>query len=323
LIIGDKKLDKASNDPYFPVFIVSYADEQLFKKNKWKQEFINRDVAIVQHEHNVLKMQVQLRKLKPNTIYYVKIQERNKQGDYMSQSDIVLYKTPNLSGAGDTIIKSLEQKFESKRPNKTETKENHLILWMVVPIVAVVLIVILTVGLVLALRRQPRPTEKTIDRKNNLLINTSNGHSNGQQQTWLSCTNPTNSSTYGGVVTNTNTTSDNCTSSSILSGPMSSSTTSTIKQQQQRLQLLMQQNDDYLINEQLQPLNQHASSPNDYLLQRSQCYMQPEQQVAESFMKQSCFSSTQQRKIFKNPSKFKYQWLFTKTKRKMRLIVSV
>ena len=65
-------------------------DEVTFKdnlNNKWKHEHVNSNSSQIIQQHT-------LRKLKPETVYYFKIQARNNRA-YGASSPTIKFKTPN------------------------------------------------------------------------------------------------------------------------------------------------------------------------------------------------------------------------------------
>jgi hypothetical protein len=80
-------------------YVISYSDEYTFKENqspnainKWKYEHVNSN-AKTQLQHHTI------RRLKPETIYYFKIQARNNRA-YGASSPTIKFKTPNSKGEG-------------------------------------------------------------------------------------------------------------------------------------------------------------------------------------------------------------------------------
>ena len=65
-------------------------DESAFKENqnnKWKYEHVNSNASYDFQQHTI-------RKLKPETVYYFKIQARNNRA-YGASSATIKFKTPN------------------------------------------------------------------------------------------------------------------------------------------------------------------------------------------------------------------------------------
>ena len=174
--------------------MISYADERSFKENKWKQEYITRQAAINAAHHSKnsdyyeyiidennnesnyeeydeilathdIKMQAQIRKLKLETVYYFKIQERNSR-EYLAQSKIIIFKTPNANGKGAKIVnyKKTSVKSDSKTlgiddakgKSEVNSMKYHLdmnYVWIIVSSIIGILILILLLVTILLCRR--------------------------------------------------------------------------------------------------------------------------------------------------------------------------
>jgi hypothetical protein len=109
-----------------------------------------------------LKMQAQIRKLKLETVYYFKIQERNSR-EYLTQSKIIIFKTPNINGKGAKIVnykKTSQNKDllikESILVNNNSISKYHLdinFVWITVSSIIGILILILLLVTILLCKR--------------------------------------------------------------------------------------------------------------------------------------------------------------------------
>ena len=192
--------------------MISYADERSFKENKWKQEYITRQAAINSAQHlkdyyeyivgdeeydennnnddeedqivnRELKMQAQIRKLKLETVYYFKIQERNSR-EYLAQSKIILFKTPNVNGKGAKIVNYKKiSKNKDLLIKEDPISKYHLdinFVWITVSSIIAILVIILLLVTILLCKRSSSTssTNKKIyqeqeqqQQQQNLLIN--------------------------------------------------------------------------------------------------------------------------------------------------------
>lgn len=173
-IVISWKMSLINNNDDDSVFVISYADKKSFEENNWKQETISKSIAIdnvyidddnmdeIDDENsNLIKMQAQIRQLKLDTIYYFKIEEKTKH-EYLSQSPIVLYKTPNSEGYGERIIFDIEKYTSTKETLINKKIDSNIskisieinLIWIIAAIsITILLVIIILVGVMCTCKR--------------------------------------------------------------------------------------------------------------------------------------------------------------------------
>ncbi|RNA29666.1 neogenin isoform X6 [Brachionus plicatilis] len=151
-------------------YIIYYLDEKNFKENKrWNNEIINA----FQSSNQLMKHTI--KSLKPETIYYFKIQARNSRA-YGTSSSTVLFRTPDQNGVGGGQIITSSDSDQTEPTvvlNKNENSPLHKVqleisfIWVITACIsALFLIVVILVAVLVCKKTEPKSKDKNFNRNN-------------------------------------------------------------------------------------------------------------------------------------------------------------